>query len=83
MADFTMPPIYSRGDLCFDIGAHCGDYTDWMLRNGARYVVAVEPQVSHANAMRARFAGMVGNAAIICAAVSDHIGMGSLHICRR
>jgi FkbM family methyltransferase len=83
MTDFTMPPIYGKGDLCFDIGAHCGDYTDWMLRNGARFVVAVEPQVLHANAMRARFANMAGNAAIICAAASDHIGTGSLHVCRQ
>jgi FkbM family methyltransferase len=43
-----------RGDLCFDVGAHKGGRTEWLLRLGAR-VVCVEPQPICANLLRRRF----------------------------
>jgi FkbM family methyltransferase len=43
-----------RGDLCFDVGAHKGGRTEWLLRLGAR-VVCVEPQPACAALLRRRF----------------------------
>jgi FkbM family methyltransferase len=42
------------GDLCFDVGAHKGGRTEWLLRLGAR-VVCVEPQPACAGLLRRRF----------------------------
>jgi FkbM family methyltransferase len=43
-----------RGDLCFDVGAHKGGRTGWLLQLGAR-VVCVEPQPACAALLRRRF----------------------------
>lgn len=48
--------LIAPGDLCFDVGANIGDYTDTFLALGAR-VIAVEPQPSCADELRSRFAG--------------------------
>ena len=42
------------GDLCFDVGAHKGGRTEWLLQLGAR-VVCVEPQPVCASLLRRRF----------------------------
>ena len=44
------------GDLCFDVGANIGDYTDAPVSLGAR-VIAIEPQPACIDELRARFAG--------------------------
>ena len=43
-----------RGNLCFDVGAHKGGRTEWLLQLGAR-VICVEPQPACASALRRRF----------------------------
>jgi FkbM family methyltransferase len=43
------------GDLCFDVGAHKGGRTEWLLQLGAR-VICVEPQPACAGVLRHRFA---------------------------
>jgi FkbM family methyltransferase len=48
--------LIAPGELCFDVGANIGDYTDTLLSLGAR-VVAVEPQPSCIEELRARFVG--------------------------
>jgi FkbM family methyltransferase len=42
------------GDLCFDVGANIGDYTDALTSLGAR-VVAIEPQPACIDELRVRF----------------------------
>lgn len=49
----------SRGDLCFDVGAHVGDRTAILLSLGAR-VVAVEPQPLCVEKLRLGFANDPG-----------------------
>jgi FkbM family methyltransferase len=44
------------GDLCFDVGANIGDYTDALVWLGAR-VIAIEPQPACIDELRARFSG--------------------------
>jgi FkbM family methyltransferase len=57
--DAAMDALYARfvraGDLAFDIGAHVGDRTGSFRRLGAR-VVALEPQLLCARAIRAIYA---------------------------
>lgn len=48
--------LIAPGDLCFDVGANIGDYTETLVSLGAR-VVAVEPQPACIDELRARFAG--------------------------
>jgi FkbM family methyltransferase len=47
--------MISPGDLCFDVGANIGDYTDALVSLGAR-VIAVDPQPSSIKELQARFA---------------------------
>jgi FkbM family methyltransferase len=47
--------LISPGDLCFDVGANIGDYTESLVSLGAR-VIAVEPQPSCIKELQARFA---------------------------
>jgi FkbM family methyltransferase len=47
--------MISPGDLCFDVGANIGDYTDALVSLGAS-VIAVEPQPSCVKELKARFA---------------------------
>ena len=44
----------NQGDLCFDIGANMGDWSEIFLSLGAR-VIAIEPQMDCANSLRKRF----------------------------
>jgi len=48
--------LIAPGDLCFDVGANIGDYTETLVSLGAR-VVAIEPQPACIDELRARFAG--------------------------
>jgi 16S rRNA A1518/A1519 N6-dimethyltransferase RsmA/KsgA/DIM1 with predicted DNA glycosylase/AP lyase activity len=45
----------TKGDLCFDLGAHTGNHTRVWLRMGAR-VIALEPQPLFANLMKRKLA---------------------------
>jgi FkbM family methyltransferase len=46
--------MIAPGELCFDVGANIGDYTDALMSIGAK-VVAVDPQPSCIKELRARF----------------------------
>lgn len=48
--------FFSKGDLCFDLGANVGEVTDVMLKLGAT-VIAVEPQESCLKILRRKYAG--------------------------
>ena len=48
--------LIAPGDLCFDVGANIGDYTATFVALGAR-VIAVEPQPTCIEELRARFTG--------------------------
>lgn len=72
-------PFVSKGDLCFDIGAHVGDVTAAFLGLGGR-VVAVEPQASCVEQLHRSFDGD-GRVTIVPAAVSDRSGTIALAIC--
>jgi FkbM family methyltransferase len=65
------------GDLVFDIGAHEGKHTAWMLDLGAT-VVAVEPQ--RALADRLLEAPPNQRLTVLNAAVSDHVGFAELYV---
>lgn len=46
--------MIAPGELCFDVGANIGDYTDSLTSIGAR-VIAIDPQPSCIKELRARF----------------------------
>lgn len=48
--------LLGSGDLCIDVGANIGDFTNAFLSCGAR-VIAVEPQPSCVRHLRTRFSG--------------------------
>lgn len=61
------------GDLVFDIGAHEGKHTGWLLELGAQ-VVACEPQPEFAAAIPSH-----ERLTVLPCAVSDHIGSATLY----
>ena len=69
----------SPGDLCFDVGANVGEMSQVMLELGAR-VVAVEPQIENAEALRTRFAGNT-NFILVPKALGAEIGSGERMVC--
>lgn len=68
----------SRGDLCFDIGAHLGDRTGYFLSLGAR-VVTVEPQPLLMAVLR-RLYGRHPRVTLVEAAVGASPGRATLRI---
>ena len=67
------------GDLCFDIGAWEGEYTEVFLKLGAK-VVAVEPQQDCIKKLNILF-GKNNNVKIVGKAVGDKIGRAEMAIC--
>ncbi|HEY5826816.1 MAG TPA: FkbM family methyltransferase [Hyphomicrobiaceae bacterium] len=80
--DAAMDALYARfvrsGDLAFDIGSHVGDRLGAFRRLGAR-VVALEPQLLCARAIRAIYAGDA-DVTLIESACSDRAGVVQLRI---
>jgi len=70
--------LVSAGDLVFDVGANVGDLTQVFSDLGA-YVIAIEPQPSCVEGLRARF-GTNPNVLILETALSDSVGSAELHI---
>lgn len=68
-----------RGDLCFDVGANVGKFTDVFLAIGAR-VVCVEPQEVCLRQLYKLF-GNKRNVFIVGKAVGECEGYGELMIC--
>ena len=64
-----------RGDLVFDVGANCGDYTDMFLRLGAE-VVAVAPTPVLAATIGRRYP----RASVVSAALGAEEGTATLHL---
>jgi len=71
-------PMFSDGDLVFDVGACIGAFTEWLLSRGAR-VVSVEPEKRDVEELRARF-GDNENVTIIPKALGEKPGTGMLSI---
>lgn len=67
------------GDLCFDIGANIGDFTEAFVRLGA-HVVCIEPQATCVARLRRRFASSP-QVRIVRNGVADQGGVAELCIC--
>ena len=67
--------------LVFDVGANRGQRTDVFLRLGAR-VVAVEPDEANQRLLARKYRGRLRKrtVAIVCKAVSDAVGSGTLRV---
>lgn len=68
--------------VAFDIGAHRGDFTDFLLRQGLRLVIAVEPQEKVYMDLLDR---MKGDTRVIAlqTAVYSRTGTVEMHICNQ
>lgn len=65
--------------MYFDIGANAGDYTQYLLSNGAEKVICVEANPYQAINLRKRFIGQ--NVIIVNKAISDIEGKIDFYIC--
>lgn len=70
--------LIKRGDLCFDVGANVGDFTEVFLELGAK-VVCCEPQKSCLHQLYERF-GYNKNVVIVPKAIGEHEGLGEFMI---
>lgn len=68
--------ILNPGDICFDVGANVGDYTEVFLDIGAS-VVAIEPQPECARELYTRY-GKRSNLTIVRRALGSHEGIGKM-----
>lgn len=69
----------TKGDLCFDLGAHTGNHTRVWLSMGAR-VIALEPQPLFVNLMKSKLA-FYPDLVIFQKAVADRPGRQLFKIC--
>ncbi len=69
----------NENDVCFDIGANVGNWTDVFVRLGAS-VIAVEPQSECADLLRRRFA-KTARVHVVEAGAGARQGTGEMFIC--
>ena len=70
--------LINRGDLCFDVGAYVGDFTEVFLELGAK-VVCCEPLKNCVHQLYERF-GNNKNVFIVPKAIGEHEGLGEFLI---
>jgi len=80
---YDHPQVHVRpGDVVIDCGAHIGGFTRTALDDGARVVIAMEPEIANIKAFRRNFAAELksGSVQLIEEGVWNTDGKLSLHI---